>query len=57
MESWEIGKTIIETMTRKPEYLNSVSKELHKTRFHLMIKFENDLFRILIDTGTHTFIC
>ena len=33
-------------MTRTLEYLNSDTEELNETRFHLMIKFEGDLFRI-----------
>ena len=48
---------ILNVMTRLPEYLNSDTEELNETRFHLMIKFENDLFRILFDTGaTHSYV-
>ena len=37
-------------MTTMPEYLNSDSEELNETRFHLIIKFEDDLFKIFVDT-------
>ena len=40
-----------------PEYLNSDTKEISKTRFHLMIEFEDDLLRILVDTvATHSYV-
>ena len=52
-----MGTTVTKPITRTPEYLNSDTEELEKTRFHLMIKFENNLFRILVDTGaTHSYI-
>ena len=41
-------------MTRTPEYLNSDTEELNETRFHSMIKFKDDLIRVLIDIwATH----
>ena len=44
-------------MTRTPEYLNSDTEELNETRFHSIIKFEYNLFRMLIDTGaTHSYV-
>ena len=43
--------TVTKPITRTPEYLNSHTKESSETRFHLMIKFEDDLFIILVDTG------
>ena len=47
--------TVTKPITRTPEYLNSDTEELNETSFHLMIKFENNLYRILIDTGaTHS---
>ena len=44
-------RTVTKPITRTPEYLNSDTEELNETRFHLMIKFENNLYKILIDTG------
>ena len=44
-------------MTRTPEYLNLDTEELNETRFHLMMTFEDNLFRILVDTGaTHSYV-
>ena len=44
-------------MTRTPQYLNSDIEELNETGFHLMMKFEDDLFRILVNTGvTHSYV-
>ena len=52
-----IETTVTKPITRTPKYLNSDIEELNKTRFHSMTKFENDLYRILADTGvTHSYV-
>ena len=49
--------TVTKPITRMPEYLNSDIEEFNETRFHLMTKFENNLYRILVDTGaTHSYV-
>ena len=49
--------TVTKPITRMPEYLNSDTEKLNETRFHLMIKFESNLYRILVDTGaTHSYV-
>ena len=48
---------VTKPITRTPEYLNSDTEELNETRCHLMIKSENNLYRILFDTGaTHSYV-
>ena len=50
-------KTVRKPITRTPEYSNSDIEELNETRFHLITKFENNLYRILVDTGaTHSYV-
>ena len=50
-------RTVTKPITRTPEYFNSDIEELNETRFHLMTKFENNLYRILDDTGaTHSYV-
>ena len=52
-----MGKTITKPITRTPEYLNSDIEELNETRFHLMTKFESNLYRILVNKGaTHSYV-
>ena len=52
-----MGTTVTKPITRRPENLNSDTEELNETRFHSMIKFEGNLFRILSDTGvTHSYV-
>ena len=49
--------TVTKPITRTPEYLNSDTEELNEKRFYSMIKFENNLYRILVDTGaTHSYV-
>ena len=61
-EPGKLKRRVMETavtkpITRTPKYLNSDTEELNETRFHSMIKFENNLFRILVDTGaTHSYV-
>ena len=53
----EIRKAIIKPMTRTREYSNSHTQQLNETEFHLMMKFKNNLFGILVDTGTtHSYV-
>ena len=50
-------RTVTKPINRTPEYLNSDIEELNETRFHLMTKFENNVYRILVDTGaTHSYV-
>ena len=52
-----MGTTVTKHITRTPEYLNSDTEELNEIRFHLMMKFEDNLYRILVDTGvTHSYV-
>ena len=52
-----MGTTVTKPITRTPEYLNSDTEKWNETRFYLMIKFEDNLFRILVDTGaTHPYV-
>ena len=49
--------TVTKPITRTPEYLNLDTEEINETRFHLMLKFESNLYRILVDTGaTHSYV-
>ena len=57
LKGWVMERTVTKPITRTPEYLNSDIDELNETRFHLMTKFENNLYRILVDTGaTHSYV-
>ena len=50
-------RTVTKPITRTPGYLNSDIEELNETRFHSMTKLENNLNRILVDTGaTHSYV-
>ena len=57
LKRWVMGTTVTKAITRMPEYLNLDTEETNETRFHLMIKFESNLYSIFVDTGaTHSYV-